>query len=230
MKKLDIFIEGELVNLCIPTAEFANGSEWYAWFNSKIITKYLNQGVFPNTPEKQLEFFNSQQDSRLTLIISNKKKYMGVVSLSSIDLIEKSCEIALVMNNKVHTKMAPYISIEAMALITEHAFTMLGVNRIVFGQHLGLRGFQQRLELLGYKIEGLHHNKFIKGREVSDSILVACLYKDFQNIVHKRGSLWDTLSLMKARFQKLPKKAFVDLLSEFHDNERNDYYKKIFEL
>lgn len=230
MKTLDIFIEGETVNLCIPTAQFAAESEWYSWFNCKVITKYLNQGAFPNTSEKQLEFFDCQKNIRLTLIISNKEKYMGVISLSNINLNEKSCEIALVVNNNADRRMAPYISIEAMALITEHAFEMLGVNRIAFGQHLGLRGFQQRLELLGYKIEGLHHKKFTKGREVSDSIIVACLYEDFLEITRNRGKLWDSLDLMKTRFKKLPKQAFVDLLCEFHNNERNNYYKEIFRL
>ena len=32
---LDIFIKGELVDLAIPTEDFAAGEIWYKWFNNK---------------------------------------------------------------------------------------------------------------------------------------------------------------------------------------------------
>ena len=33
MKKLDVYISGETMDLCIPTLEFAKESQWYSWFN-----------------------------------------------------------------------------------------------------------------------------------------------------------------------------------------------------
>ena len=89
MKKLDVFISGEVMNLCIPTDEFSKESKWYSWFNNPKIVKCLEQGIFPNTPEDQAEFFRSQKSDRLMLIISNKKEYMGIISLSKINLIRK---------------------------------------------------------------------------------------------------------------------------------------------
>ncbi len=53
--KLDVFIKGELIDLCIPTAEFAATSNWYNWFNDPKTTRFLEQGIFPNTAEEQLE-------------------------------------------------------------------------------------------------------------------------------------------------------------------------------
>ena len=40
-KKLDIFIKGEIVDLGIPTEEFALESDCYSWFNKNTVTKYL---------------------------------------------------------------------------------------------------------------------------------------------------------------------------------------------
>ena len=77
MKELDVFIQGETMDLCIPTEAFARESSWYSWFNDPSITRFLEQGLFPNTPEEQVEFFNSQGRDRLILIISNKKEYIG---------------------------------------------------------------------------------------------------------------------------------------------------------
>ena len=88
---LDKFIEGELVDLCIPTMEFARDSEWYSWFNSPKITKYLPElGGFPNTKSDQEKFFAQNKDKRLILIIFNKFNIAkGVISLSAIDFKEE---------------------------------------------------------------------------------------------------------------------------------------------
>lgn len=230
MKDLDIFIKGEIVNLCIPTDEFAKESKWYSWFNNVKITRYLEQGMFPNTPEDQVEFYRSQKSDRIMLIISNKKEYMGIISLSSINLVKKKCDIAMVIDTSVDSKLSHFISLEAMARLTEHAFNIMGINRIEAGQHVNLRGWQQRLELIGYKLEGLHKNRFIKGHEVSNSVSIACLYDDFQDIVNRRGSLWDSMENMKMRYKQLPNKAFVDMLNDFYEKQRNEYYNQLLSL
>ena len=229
MKELDVFIHGETMNLCIPTEEFARESEWYSWFNKPGVTRFLEQGMFPNTPEDQVAFFNSQKKDRIMTIISNKKKYIGIISLSNIKLVKQTCEVAIVVDTSLDRKMAPYISLEAMARISEHAFSM-GINRIEAGQHIKLKGWQQRMELLGYKLEGLHKKKFTKGHEVADSVTLACHFEDFQNIISHRGALWDSKDKMESRCRQLPRESFSDMINNFFENERNNYYSKIFSL
>ena len=70
--QLDVFIEGETIDLCIPTLEFAQKSDWYKWFNNPYTTQYLEHGIFPNTPEKQMNFFQNTKEDRLLLIIVSK--------------------------------------------------------------------------------------------------------------------------------------------------------------
>ena len=230
MKELDVFISGEVMNLCIPTEEFSKESKWYSWFNNPMIVRFLEQGMFPNTPKDQVEFFRSQKSDRLMLIISNKKMYMGIISLSKINLIKKTCDIAIVIDSSLDIILSPYISLEAMARLTEYAFDVMGINRISAGQHVKLKNWQQRMELIGYKLEGLHKNKFIKGHEVSNSVSIACLYDDFKNIINHRGSLWDSKENMRKRYMQLPKRAFVDMLSDFFGQVKDAYYKRIFSL
>jgi len=233
MKKLDVFIQGETMDLCIPTEEFARESRWYSWFNSKYITKYLEQGLFPNTAEAQVDFFHSIERERLVLIISDKKEYVGVISLSFINLEKKISDIAIVHDSMMNVQMSPFVSLEAMARLTEFGFKNIGLNRIQAGQHVdlgGWRSWQQRLELLGYKLEGIHKNKFVKGHEISDSFSIACLYEDFLKIENHRGNLWDSMENMKQRFMKLPQQYFAAIMKDFIDDKKEDYYKKIFLL
>ena len=145
MKNLDIFIVGETMNLCIPTTEFARDSDWYSWFNNPKVTRYLDQGMFPNTRDEQEQFLISSRSNRVVLIISNKEhQYLGVISLSQINLSRKTCDVALAVNSAAEFRMSSYISLEAMARITEYGFNRLGINRISAGQHSQLHGWQQR--------------------------------------------------------------------------------------
>ncbi|MBL4711317.1 MAG: GNAT family N-acetyltransferase [Gammaproteobacteria bacterium] len=230
MQELDIFIKGETIDLCIPTREFAKGSNWYKWFNNPKITKYLEQGFFPNTVDKQENFFVSQKNDRMILIISNKSKYLGVVSLSKINLIKKTCDLAIVVDSSMDKRGSPYISLEAIALITVHAFEVIGINRISAGQHKGLEGWAQRMGLLGYIVEGIHTNKYIKARDICDSITIACVYETYKKIIKQRGSLWDSKEKFKQRYKNMPKETFTKELENFFRIERTKYYDNLFNL
>ena len=228
MKELDIFIEGECVDLCIPTEQFALNGDWYKWFNKKTVTRYLEQGVYPNDCESQRNFFlDSISSNRLTLIISNKKKYLGVVSLSSINLNKKNCEIAIVIDNESDIINSPYIALEAISLLTTHAFEMLGIIKIKAGQHIDLSNWQQIMELAGYRLEGMHTNGFIKGREVATSVTIGCSLEDYDLIVSSRGALWDSRKKMMSRIVKLPKRSFNSEYQRFIKSS-DDYYRTLF--
>ena len=69
---LDKFISGENLDLCIPTEEFAEKSNWYTWFNDQNTTKYLDKGLYPNTKNDQKKFLNETKN-KIVLIIKKKK-------------------------------------------------------------------------------------------------------------------------------------------------------------
>ena len=64
----DIFLKGTTINLTIP--EESDLNTWYSWFNDQKTTEFLEQGRFPNTKEKQIEFMkSSESQGRLILMI-----------------------------------------------------------------------------------------------------------------------------------------------------------------
>ena len=156
---------------------------------------------------------------------------MGVVSLSFIDLVKKTCDVAMVVNTSMAKTAPPYIlPLESMARITEHAFNCLGINRISGGQHVGLVRWQNRMELLGYKLESMHKNKFIKGPEVADTVTISCVREDFLAISERRGSLWDSSVKMDSRLKRLPEISFANKMKVFFETERKEYYDRMFSL
>jgi RimJ/RimL family protein N-acetyltransferase len=231
--KLDVFIKGETIDLCIPTREFAFNSNWYSWFNNPLTTRFLEQGITPNTPEDQLKFFDAEKtnNSRLILIISDKSNYVGTVSLSFINHEKKRASVAIVIGEKLprheHSKC---VALESIARIVEHGMLKMGLNRIDAGQHISLKDWQQKMELIGFKIESLEKNGFVKGNETADSIHIAILQEDYLTIKKKRGKYWDSASKMLARMSILPEESYGDKLGRFYADVREEYYNTIFNL
>ncbi|MFC1568330.1 GNAT family N-acetyltransferase [Candidatus Margulisiibacteriota bacterium] len=226
--KLDVFIKGEMIDLCVPTREFAEKSNWYSWFNDSKINRFLDQGLWPNNQTQQVEFFEKQGDNRLMLIISNRTDYMGVVSLSELDLVRKRGVLSIVTDARKDVRNAPLIALEAIARISEHGFKTMGLSKIMAGQHMRLAGWQQRMELLGYRVEGVNRQGFVKGREIADEILIGATYADYKKIVELRGNYWDSAEKMAQRIKDLPKEKFVDKLYAFQANDGEHYYDALY--
>ena len=226
--ELDIFIEGETIDLRIPTLEFAEKSDWYKWFNNPRITKYLEQGIFPNTSQDQIYFFSKERNNRLILIASNKSNMIiGVVSISKIDHVKKQGELGIV---RCSVSKSPLETLEIIARITQHAFSSIGLKRIIAGHHINLIPFSHRLSLLGYRLDGIIKNGFIKGDQVSDSIITACHYEDYLEIIKTRGgNLWDSSEKMSKRLECLPRRTIHQKMHEFFIQD-NGYYREIFAL
>lgn len=227
--ELDIFIEGETVDLRIPTLEFAEKSDWYKWFNNPNITQFLEHGIFPNTKDKQIKFFHKEINQRLLLMITDKTgTVIGTTTLANIDYRSRSAGLAIVMSSIFRKN--PLESLEAVSLITEHAFLKLGLKRIVAAQHIGLISWSHRMSLLGYRLEGIERKSFVKGIEVVDTLKIACCYEDYQKITEVRnGNLWDSQEKMLKRVRTLPKQSMHTMLQDFFQ-QSEVYYNKVFSL
>ena len=67
----------------------------------------------------------------------------------------KSADWAIVKDNKVDPENRGISALESVALLIDYGFEGLGLRRISCGQHVELKGWQNRLELLGFKLEGI---------------------------------------------------------------------------
>ena len=177
----NIFLKGKTIDLTIPKE--SDLEIWFSWFNDHKITNFLEQGRFPNTKKKQIEFLESSElTGRIILMIKNKsEKLLGVISLSSINNIRRTCEVAYVCPEKC--EKAPFAPVEALALISEHAIERLGIEQIYAGHAWpGLDKWFLKTEVLGYRIEGFHFNGFRHGTKVSHSIRTCLSSKRFEKL------------------------------------------------
>ena len=229
----DIFIKGETVDLCVPSDDKWIIDKWFRWFNREEVTAYLSQGLYPNTLKSQKAFYDSLENnnSRIVLLIKPKDYdgFVGVTSLSSINLVHRRCDFALVIAEKLNTSGSMYYGLETKALMTQHAIEKLGLERINSSQIIDLVKWQNWQILLGYQVEGLLRNKFRKGNKTFDVLVSSCLLKDYNKIIKIRGGkLWPGKSKFLELIQNLPKNSLINEMLTWFPQKQKAYWNKVF--
>lgn len=236
--KFKKFIEGETVDLVIPNKEAATKSEWYNWFNKEKSTRYLAyHGLFPNTKEDQKAtlskmLISNKKKTGLFLLIVCKvtKKLIGVTALSSIDWINRSTYLAVIISPEKKTNFV-INSVETKALMTKHAFDKLNLNKVRTSQVLELSEWQKYSQLFGYKVEGVFKAHFIKDHKMYDVCFHACILKDYLKARKKIGnSFWPGKEKLFKMMMKYPKGYLYQNIKNKIDEENLIYQKKIDKL
>lgn len=231
-QNFDVFLSGETVDLCAPSDDAWALDQWYKWFNKPEITKYLVQGVYPNTKKAQKTYLDAiaQNPSRIVLLIKPKKHdyFIGVASLSSIDPVMRQCDFAMVIGEQTSGGDSLFYGMETKCLMTEHAFENVGVERINSTQAAELIRWQRWQILFGYQIEGLLRRKFRKGRMVYDTLASSCLLDDYLKIKELRdGIFWPGKASMFELLKKLPKETLIDELIAWLPQKQQAYMNSI---
>lgn len=182
------FVCGSIISLRMPNieADILNGS-WHEWFNDQEITEFLGHGVFPVNRSRQAEIIASEisKSSSLILAIDSNETgaHIGVISLKSINHIHRTAEIAIVMGfDKVHGA-----ALEAMALMTNHAFNRLNLSKLYAGQHESLWKWVNTLGVIGYKVEGYREHWSYRNGKPWGAIMTGVSADHFYALQKARG-------------------------------------------
>lgn len=157
-------------------------SGWYGWFNDPEATRKVDQHRFPNSRQKQLEFYRSQisgSSSKLQLGIvpTGTKKLVGVVSLSGIDWVSRKAEFAIMIGEAKWRGRG--LGTEATRLILEHGFQRLNLHRIYLGVHAGHKAAIASYKRAGFKPEGVARDALYLDGKYHDVIQMGVLAREF---------------------------------------------------
>jgi len=162
--EFDIFIKGNVVDLVVLTEEVIDKTNWYKWFNDEENTKNMQKHYYPNSKELQLKYFKEEIDGndkkkQLGIVRKDKNLFCGVISLSNIDHLNRSCEIGLIIGEAEARKIQYFI--EAVKLTCNHAFDTLNINRIYSGT-ISKEIDELFCRILGFEHEGLSRQAVFK--------------------------------------------------------------------
>ena len=121
-KEYDVFISGELIDLCAVNEDEIKNGRWVSWFNNIKGLQNSMHGVFPNNKkiQKQIyEKFLTNED--LGLFITTKHgDLVGIISINNIDRHSGVGSWGLLISEPGNLPNLNFATLEAVALITNH--------------------------------------------------------------------------------------------------------------
>jgi [ribosomal protein S5]-alanine N-acetyltransferase len=165
--------EGKKIELAFFDEQFLenNDSNYYDWFYNPLVTKNNSHGLFPYSKTKQRKFFDAINNGEIivfAIIDKCTQTHIGNVSLQSLNYINRSAEIAIVIGETAFWGKG--CGLEACHLTIEHAFNKLGLNRVWSGTLDTNIGMQKVFERLGFVKEGIFKEGSFQNGEFHDII------------------------------------------------------------
>jgi len=155
-------------------------ANWFQWFNDNNITKYQDKGTFPNSIEKQTDYYeyllSSKSDIVFAIIDKTSDEHIGNIGVHNIDYIHRRCEIGIIIGeNKYRGKGIAKLCIDK---VKSYVFDTLNLRRItVFIMHENIASIKA-FESCGFLKEGTMKEHFYKNGKYLDSIIYSLIKKE----------------------------------------------------
>jgi len=171
--KFSSFIDSERIYLREVRQDDVTES-YYRWMNDPQVTQYTENHYYPNSMESLKKYVKDKQENNheifLAIIVKNNNKHIGNIKLGPINWIYRIADIGVLIGERDYWGKG--YATEAIGLITEYAFNVLGLHKLTAGS-IGLNeGSVKAFQKNNFKIEGVRKkHAFINGSYV-DAILL----------------------------------------------------------
>lgn len=159
------------------------------WFNDAEVCAHNSHHVFPYTRKDALEYIERARKDRSAVILAietlQNGRHIGNISLQRIDHFARNAEYAIVIGDK--KAWGKGYGEEASALLLDHAFGALGLERVYAGTFSRNKGMRALARKLGMKEEGLRRRAYFKNGALVDIVEFGLLKSEYMN-GRKRGS------------------------------------------
>lgn len=180
-------LTGEKIKLRIIELDDCN-SKYLGWLKDKEVNQYLETRWNEQTLESIKDFVTSirNSDHSYLFAIIHQNKHVGNIKIGPIHPIYKYADVSYFIGKK--SAWGKGIATEAIKLITDFGFNILGLNRLQAGAFAPNIGSKKALEKNGYKKEAVYRKKvFINsGDEYIDSHMYGLLKEEYKNDEYKK--------------------------------------------
>jgi RimJ/RimL family protein N-acetyltransferase len=156
--------------------------DYITWLNDYEVTRYMETGKYPSTPESIrafIERFQEKTNDIIFAIIDKKSdQHIGNVTLNRINWIHRTADTGLMIGRKEFWGKG--YALEAWRLVIDYAFKRLGLRKIIAGVLSDNVASIAVLEKLGFETEGrLRKEYFVEG-EYRNAVRLGLLKEEFQ--------------------------------------------------
>ena len=174
----NIFIEGEMINLC--PIEKRTAPVMAKWMNDPSIRVTLIRYLPVSTQMEEVWISSLEENPNknvvLAITLKERGEHIGNVGLHSINWKNRVATLGIVIGNKKHWGNG--IGTEAIKLILQYAFRTLNLRKINSVVVEGNKGSLIIHDRNGFKVEGAHKKEHFIDGEYRDLILLGVFRSD----------------------------------------------------
>ena len=159
------------------------GTEYFQWLNDQNTTKYMHNGMFPNSDKKMKAFFDRVTDSNTDLVLAIISKiddvHIGNLGLHNINWIYRKAELGILVGNNSYAGKG--LASEAMRLLLGHSFNRLGLNKVFVRTEEENTAAYKAFEKVGFKEEGRLRQECMRDGKFFDTVYMGALKAEFNS-------------------------------------------------
>ena len=147
--------------------------DYVQWMNDPEINQYLESRFMTHTMENTKAFIRSvTNDNNYQFGIFDKEtdKHIGNIKIGSINHYHKYADVGFLIGNKEFWGKG--IATEAIGLVTEFAFNVLGLHKLFGGAYSPNMGSIKAFLKNGYQQEGVKKSQYLCNGKYVDDIIV----------------------------------------------------------
>lgn len=157
---------------------------YFQWLNDQEVTRWMQNGILPNSAESMLEYHQSMVSSRtdvnLAIILKDQDYHIGNISISSVNQQFRSAEIGILIGER--DAWGKGCGSEAIALLADHAFRRMNLNRLGAGTVAENIGCIRAFEKAGFIREGISRQAYYCDGQYRDVVHLGLLRNEGQQI------------------------------------------------
>ena len=174
------FLTGDKIYLSPLTVDDIS-DKCIQWLNDSEVCRDNAHATFPNNEARARAYVEEIQKSQNNFVFAIRLKenneHVGNVSLQSINWINKSGELAILIGEK--SAWGKGVGYECYKLLLEYAFKTLNLNRVFSGQTSRNKAMIKICEKAGMKKEGVLRDFLFKNGEYLDLEMYSILKKEY---------------------------------------------------
>lgn len=154
---------------------------YFQWLNDQEVTRWMQTGIYPNSMESMLDFYESVSNSRndivMAVVLKDDDRHIGNIGLHHINYLFQSAEIGILIGEK--DCWGKKYATESILLIAAYAFKRLNLNRLQAGAVVENQGSIKAFEKAGFIKEGIARQAYYCEGEHRDCVNMSLLRREW---------------------------------------------------
>lgn len=154
---------------------------YFQWLNDQEVTRWMQNGIFPNSVESMEEYYlataKSRTDIVFAILLQQGNRHVGNIGLHRIHPVFRSAEIGILIGER--DVWGQGLGTEAISLVAGHAFTRMNLNRLSAGAVCQNVGSIRAFEKAGFLHEGLARQAYYCNGAYVDCVQLGMLRSEW---------------------------------------------------